>query len=256
MLTRNWALILSVGLGEVMGHAIMAEFNCADLPNACTNMCWGAYCTPDRFGTSMNFDDPSSDTKTARRTKAGCKPGGNRCNDKKSDDYKAGNNECDEYPFASVLDAEDGQQTSRCVPPKEQRSQGGTLTQTFRQLRNAKVNEFLVVFGNPGAPGVKYCNSDPCKNDDKKQFCGDKPCADPPAKAKLAKRHYYKTGTGTEILVGRELEVGNIVTRVVHFNEARATERRLRRAKRAAADQGEFDLEDFDSFDDVIVEKL
>ena len=93
-------------------------FDCSVTPKACTNMCWGAYCS--NYEVNLNFDKPNNDKKNERRKKAGCKPNPNRCN-KKND---PGNNSCDEYPFASTSNADDVQAVTRCVPPSDNNSKG------------------------------------------------------------------------------------------------------------------------------------
>ena len=94
-------------------------FDCSVTPSACTNMCWGAYCSG--YEVSLNFDNPDQGTKNARRTKAGCKPNPNRCNPPNNGNDPA-NNSCDEYPFASTSNADDVQQSTRCIPESENRS--------------------------------------------------------------------------------------------------------------------------------------
>ena len=89
-------------------------FDCSVTPNACANMCWGAYCSG--YEVSLNFDNPSQPTKDARRKKATCLPNPNRCSGGNP------NNSCDEYPFASTSNADDVQQVSRCVPAGDNNS--------------------------------------------------------------------------------------------------------------------------------------
>ena len=94
-------------------------FDCSVTPYACTNMCWGAYCS--NYEVSLNFDAPSEDTKKQRRTKAGCKPNPNRCN-KPNNGADPTNISCDEYPFASTSNADDVQAVTRCVPSSDNNS--------------------------------------------------------------------------------------------------------------------------------------
>lgn len=94
-------------------------FDCAITPSVCTNMCWGAYCSG--YEVTLHFDNPSDDTKSARRTKAGCKPNPNRCNPPNNANDPL-NNSCDEYPFASTENADEVQQSTRCVPGSENSS--------------------------------------------------------------------------------------------------------------------------------------
>ena len=73
------------------------------------------------YDVSLNFDNPSKDTKKARRTKACCLPNPNRCNPPNNGN-DPNNNSCDEYPFASTSNADDVQQTTRCIPGAENSS--------------------------------------------------------------------------------------------------------------------------------------
>lgn len=91
-------------------------FDCSVTPGACTNMCWGAYCSG--YEVSLSFDKPSKKVKRDRRAKAGCGKG-NRCGDQSPD---PDGNSCDEYPFASVQEADNVQQVNRCIPGSEQDS--------------------------------------------------------------------------------------------------------------------------------------
>ena len=92
-------------------------FDCSVTPGACTNMCWGAYCSG--YEVAFHFDKPSDKIKRARRKKAGCGKG-NRCGDSSPDPE---GNSCHEYPFASVEESDDVQQGNRCIPPAEQNSE-------------------------------------------------------------------------------------------------------------------------------------
>lgn len=118
---QNWALAcLSIYslFSTVAAQPDIPEvvFDCSVTPGACTNMCWGAYCSG--YEVSLSYDQASTPVKRARRAKAGCGRG-NRCGDQ-SPDPDGGS--CDEYPFASVSEADDVQQVNRCIPSSEQDS--------------------------------------------------------------------------------------------------------------------------------------
>lgn len=117
---ERWMIgLLGAGLFKyVTAQADIPEvvFDCSTTPGACTNMCWGAYCSG--YEVSLSFDQATQDTKRARRSKAGCGPG-NRCGDSSPD---PDGNSCDEYPFASVSEADNVQQVNRCISPSEQNS--------------------------------------------------------------------------------------------------------------------------------------
>jgi len=94
-------------------------FLCNDIPEICTNMCYGAYCLD--IGESLTYDKPSASEKRKRRKAAGCiESGGNRCSTRKGHD--PGFN-CDEYPFAStVSDGGASDRVNRCVPVQQNSS--------------------------------------------------------------------------------------------------------------------------------------
>ena len=108
------ALPLLVSYTYAQADTPEVVFDCSVTPSVCTNMCWGAYCS--NYEVSLEFDNPSTDTKNQRRTKAGCKPNPNRCSGGDP------NGSCDEYPFASTSNADDVQQVTRCVPGSENSS--------------------------------------------------------------------------------------------------------------------------------------
>ena len=91
-------------------------YDCNVTPGVCSNMCWGAYCAG--YDVSLTHDKPSNKVRDDRRAKAGCGKN-NRC---KEDSPDPDGKSCDEYPFASVIDADSVQQVNRCVPKSEQDS--------------------------------------------------------------------------------------------------------------------------------------
>lgn len=122
MFPTGWLLALAGAslMSHVTGQADTPEmvFDCNVTPGICTNMCFGAYCRG--YDVSLNYDKPSGATKAARRNKAGCKSGSNRCTGGGSPDPDGGS--CDEYPFAATSNADDVQAVNRCVPNAEQHS--------------------------------------------------------------------------------------------------------------------------------------
>lgn len=114
LLASALALPLLVSYTYAQADTPEVVFDCSVTPSVCTNMCWGAYCS--NYEVSLEFDNPSQDTKNQRRTKAGCKPNPNRCSGGDP------NGSCDEYPFASTSNADDVQQVTRCVPGSENSS--------------------------------------------------------------------------------------------------------------------------------------
>ena len=116
-------LALTSFLSDVAAmQTVDVVFDCAQTPGACTNMCWGAYCAG--YEVSLSYDKGASQsTKRARRAKAGC-GSGNRCGDSSPDPEGSS---CDEYPFASTLEADEVQQVNRCIPPEENSSKSPYL---------------------------------------------------------------------------------------------------------------------------------
>ena len=83
--------------------------------------------------------------------------------------------------------------------------------------------DFIVVFGNPDAAGVQYCEYDTQCLNDGNQFCGDDPCPDGHQSKKLLKRHLYMLESGMPILSPKELQPGQEVRRVLKRSQAEMT---------------------------------
>ncbi|KAI9669009.1 MAG: hypothetical protein M1831_000601 [Alyxoria varia] len=93
----------------------------------------------------------------ARRESAGCYPHPNRCSEDVQHDPGFS---CDEFPFASTAEADQGGQVNRCVPKKQNNQQGGKLTSYYNGKQNCNQNAPCTVIinpGNPGGNGVHYC---------------------------------------------------------------------------------------------------
>ncbi|CAD6567528.1 MAG: hypothetical protein ASARMPRED_000883 [Alectoria sarmentosa] len=195
-------------------------FDCSVTPYACTNMCWGAYCS--NYEVSLNFDAPSDATKTQRRKKAGCKPNPNRCNPPNNKNDPT-NNSCDEYPFASTSNADDVQAVTRCIPAGDNNSQGGTLSSFYKNTLNGNAGDFIVGFGNPDDPNTQYCESgDQCINDGK-QYLGTQLAPNGTQSKIKHKRNYYMLESGMPFLSTRELEEGTVVKKVIKRSNAEMT---------------------------------
>lgn len=212
------ALIGTAVLSTLVGNAFAAPpdvtFLCdTDFPEICQNMCWATRCASPTFSKSLTFDDPSSSKKRERRKSAGC-GSGNRCGDSKKDGYRGPpNTSCDEYPFASTSEADQGHQVSRCVPPSEQDKQGGKLSATKTKVRKEGRSDFLINFGNPG--NTQFCDNSPCKNDGYQVQDGQ-------VKSKRSEPpmfKYYTTSSG--IILGSldTMEIGSNFTRALGSQE-------------------------------------
>ncbi|KAH0566175.1 hypothetical protein GP486_000428 [Trichoglossum hirsutum] len=218
----------------------------------CTNMCWGAYCTKGpRFGVTFNWDKADKTTKRRRRRSAGCAPNPNRCSTKKN--YPKGHS-CDEYPFASVKEADQGGQVNRCVPADQNSRQGNLIGKYYQSSCGGNPCQFIVGFGNPNSAGVKYCSAfqDPktmCVPDGN-EFKGNNPDVQPPNKRDLdqVRGYLYMTERGTEVSFDHDLEPGTIIHSVRAINETLFDETlKLKRRD----DYDYYDDSDNDDEDDV-----
>ncbi|KAF4540343.1 Cytochrome p450 [Lasiodiplodia theobromae] len=167
----------------------------------------------------------------------------------------AGEN-CDEYPFASTSDADKGGQVNKCVISKHNSRQGNIISQYITNTCGGQNCQFIVGFGNPASPGVKYCQA---YNDRYNQctpdgtiFKNGKPDVRPPP----AKRDgnstqvggLYLMKSGIKVAFGANLEIG---TQTKHATPKNAT-------MLAFVDDNDDDegLVEWDFLDDEIVEKL
>lgn len=112
-------------------------FDCKTIPNVCENMCWGTKCTEKQGELSkLNFDaqPAKSAVVSKRRNMAGC-GSYNRCSNSKNAKAPWGqaNYNCDEFPFASTTQGGERSlpHVNRCVPNKENSSQGSQLQKFF-----------------------------------------------------------------------------------------------------------------------------
>ncbi|GAB1310886.1 hypothetical protein MFIFM68171_01096 [Madurella fahalii] len=156
-------------------------FNCQDIPEVCTNMCYGAYCLD--ISESLTYDRPSASEKRRRRRAAGCiQSGGNRCSVRKG--HEPGF-QCDEYPFAStVSNGGSDVRVNRCVPAAQNSRQGATINAFYQAAYcGGGPCDFTVSFGNPGAAGVSYCSAwatpEDCDVDDDNEVIGPGGNTDP-----------------------------------------------------------------------------
>ncbi|OAR02997.1 hypothetical protein LLEC1_03839 [Akanthomyces lecanii] len=205
---------LSSLAGHVQATPPDLSFLCDKMPEVCTNMCWAVRCASPTFPQTLTFDFPTDKTKDARRTKAGCNPHGNKCGTKNSGPGHRGppNTSCDEYPFASVKEADGGPQVSRCVPGPENSRQGQALSTLQKKWKKEGKTRFLIGFGNPGSTGVRYCNNEPCTADGFEVQDG-----------KVAKRdaqqpmfRYYRTRAGMVLASIDKVDFPSNFTRMQH----------------------------------------
>ncbi len=239
-------------------------FDCSVTPGACTTMCWGAFCAG--FGEALSFDKPSQQIKDARRNKAGC-GAGNRCCDESPDPEGSS---CDEYPFASSIEADHVQQVNRCIKPSENSStfchfnnrlslrtmilqlmiaplplgQGGSLSSFIQHKLNNAQGEYSIAFANPDNDATQYCeHTTECLNDGN-MFEGENIAPDGHAHRTMHKRHYYMLESNTTVLSGRELD---LLTPVKRAEKRSRVEMNL--LKRSGGDQ-------FELVDDTIISRI
>lgn len=111
-------------------------FDCKNIPNVCENMCWGTKCTETHGAlATLEYDGRAKkDPVIAQRRKAaGCPSSYNRCSNspKAKSRWPVPDFNCDEFPFASTKDSDGNTHANRCVPKKENSSQGSALQKFF-----------------------------------------------------------------------------------------------------------------------------
>ncbi|MCJ1470175.1 hypothetical protein MMC07_008820 [Pseudocyphellaria aurata] len=141
-----------LALSSVVAAATF-DWNCENSLGPCNNACFRVNCK----GTPLPFNyDSDMSHRGPRRTKSGCNK--TPCTNTK---YKKYGNSCDEFPFASVKQGGDGA-TLRCVDGSENSSEGGQLSNFYKNLKNG--DSFGITVKN--FKGAKYCdNANQCKND-------------------------------------------------------------------------------------------
>ncbi|KAM0324449.1 hypothetical protein ACHAQA_008231 [Verticillium albo-atrum] len=224
-----------------------AIFLCDKIPEVCSNMCWATRCATPKFPTILTYDNPIPTVERARRSSAGC---GNR-NKCTTHGKGVGRRQpqktydtCDEYPFAKTSQSKypNGKQVFRCVPKKQNSSQGGTFGGAVARLKKTKKVPFNVRigFGNPGSKGAKWCNNQACKNDGFQV-----------QDSKIQKREeepmfrYFKTSSGMVLATLYDIEPMTNITR-----EADDAPDGARLASRASLDTW---TEDVELEDDIAV---
>lgn len=110
-------------------------FDCTKIPNVCENMCWGVYCMESQGKlATLQYDGRAKKDKVIRqrRTAAGC-GSYNRCSNsaKAKSKWPVAGFNCDEFPFANSKDSDTSDHVNRCVPQKENSSQGSALQKFF-----------------------------------------------------------------------------------------------------------------------------
>ena len=125
-----------------LAWSITFTLDCTDVAQPCNNDCYGVYVFAKP--SELNWDQPTSETKNARRKAAGCDP--NPCDGSQSFLGDSTHTSCDEYPFAAT---EEGGTSSilRCTD-EDQNLQEGRLFGGFtsRSLANGGCGSMACTF--------------------------------------------------------------------------------------------------------------
>ncbi|KAH7396062.1 deoxyribonuclease NucA/NucB-domain-containing protein [Cadophora sp. MPI-SDFR-AT-0126] len=212
-------VIITLLASVVISQGPVLTFKCQNIPEVCNNMCWGVHCTGGRFSATLTADNgASASVKAARRRAAGCLPNPNQCSNSAPGPNRGQNLNCDEYPFASTREADQGGQNIRCVPITENSQQGGAINGFYRSTGIAAGTAFNIAFERPDAAKVVYCinpqGGNVCKNDGNifnKQVLAPDPNAFTPRGKRFeasTPMYLYATERGEKVSSAALLEVG------------------------------------------------
>ncbi|EPQ56853.1 hypothetical protein GLOTRDRAFT_110324 [Gloeophyllum trabeum ATCC 11539] len=196
---KTFLLLLLAGSAFAIPSVV---FDCTRIPETCKNMCFAINCKHEP--SQLTFDNPSATVKKGRRNAAGCTTN-NRCKgrtDKKTT--------CDEYPFASTAQG-GASAVTRCVSIDECRSQGGSLSSFYRNL---KANDkFTVTFKSFNSIAFCVAPFGQCKNDGE-EFQHGAPATrrDLPSNGTEPPGQVYRTKRGLELYApSGDVQVGDRV---------------------------------------------
>ncbi|KAI1659452.1 hypothetical protein F4813DRAFT_353026 [Daldinia decipiens] len=218
----------------------------------CNTMCFGTKCHFKK--NTYTFDGANEAKKRQRRQKAGCNPTKqNICKKNKKFRGKTG---CDEFPLASTLEADKGNQIFRCVPEIDNNSQGG-------QAKSFTGNKSLCTkfpckfsFSFEGAKPYKYCASKPnCKSDGNFFTKGNKPVKrDLELEPEVEQGGYYQLRSGATIYSPSDLEIGSFAVRNIYANQTIDEAEAAHLEARGLFEDGDDDDEEM--IQDEIIQKL
>ncbi|KAH7417761.1 deoxyribonuclease NucA/NucB-domain-containing protein [Cadophora sp. MPI-SDFR-AT-0126] len=245
-------LIITLLVSVAISQNPVLSFDCASIPEVCTNMCWGVHCTSGTFSGTLTADPgASSSVKAARRRAAGCLPSPNQCSNTAAGPNQGQGLNCDEFPFASTREADQGGQNIRCVPTTQNSQQGGTINGFYRSTGIAAGTAFDLAFLTPTA--ARYCvNQAPagggavCGNDgkifNKNVLAPDAAAWTPRSKRveAITPMYLYETERGEQVSSASLFEVGRELWKFVPRND---TLGKISFAARSADMGGDDDLD-------------
>ncbi|KAL1957772.1 hypothetical protein VTO42DRAFT_5490 [Malbranchea cinnamomea] len=128
---------------DVHAKAKVFTWDCRNSIGACQNFCYYRNC--QRGAKRQLTYDPNQANVDKRRKASGCSK--NPCGKNSKLPWRKFGDSCDEFPFASTKEGGKGAQL-RCVPRKENSSEGGQLSRFYKKLSNGE--KFNVAIKNAG----------------------------------------------------------------------------------------------------------
>lgn len=168
---------------------------------------------------------------------------------------------CDEFPLASTSEADSVTQIFRCVPPVDNKSQGGQAKKAMEaaDVCNKKY-PCSFSFSFEGTTPYKYCKANPsCKPDGNFFTKGGKAVTKRDLEddeTRVEEGGYYVLRSGATIFSPTDLEIGSFAVRSIYANQTidEAEEAHLM-ARGLFMDDDEDDYED-EMISDEVMRKL
>ncbi|KAF4589186.1 deoxyribonuclease nucA/nucB domain-containing protein [Ophiocordyceps camponoti-floridani] len=170
MVSKAITLVLATAItGSMAATASPPDiiFLCDEMPDVCTNMCWAIRCANPTFSQQLTLDFPSAVERSKRLKSSRCSGCARQPPIDKGSSIANSSVACNAYPFPDTFEsaASNGTQVTRCVPRDQQTKQELEIAMLAARFNGSGQRAISLSFGNPGAPGVKYCVSEPCEND-------------------------------------------------------------------------------------------
>ncbi|KAF2159721.1 hypothetical protein M409DRAFT_70891 [Zasmidium cellare ATCC 36951] len=228
MFTALTFILLLLGLlSSIQQVSSFALFNvsCELYPGPCNNNCYAIFVANKR--SNLNWDKPTSQTKSKRRRDAGCDP--NPCKNGKMDKPSSDEDSCDEYPYASTVEGGTGA-IIRCTDENENLNEGSALGAFLTS------NDGPYCLDEGGAnDGYEYRKSSgnyiQAKRDADGNMYHERHVPDPADYFPLENRREFLLDNGeTGLLMSRDLETSYEGVKVVtgHVNGTASTARVIR----------------------------
>ncbi|PHH72865.1 hypothetical protein CDD80_4206 [Ophiocordyceps camponoti-rufipedis] len=238
MLSKAIPLALATAItGSMAASASPPDivFLCDEMPDICTNMCWAIRCANPHFSYQLTLDFPSKLERSKRLKSTQC----SRCPPQPPVPYSMSSiitnssMVCNAYPFPDTSEsaASNGTLVTRCVPEEQQIDQELEISMLATRFSGSGGKQTVSIgFGNPGAPGVRYCLSEPCENDgweeqgknkmeQKKPKMKQKKPKTVQKRAVAAPFRIFETKSGMAIASMEDLTAGRNITRRVAAKE-------------------------------------